>query len=592
MPALFPEIQPEELLYSAIARYQRMVRTPSTRTLLEELFGVGTGVAIVDLPTRIDKFVEHLPTGSAYTADRIISNHTTLPYYRWFLPPARFAAAVAAMRGGGTARVMSQLGLRASIVPTPSHLQYCTTCLREDLECGSGGFWRRTHQLPGVLVCTRHEAVLVKSTVSRTLRKSRREFTPLDKDALPEGGSSFEPPLRRELLNEIAEDTHWLLTSRGVPPDSLERLHRYQILLAGAGLATPKGYVWIDELRTRLVKKYGAAFLRQVGCMVSVDRSADDWLARLVRKPKSDGHPLQHILLARFLGSSIRELLAGERPRADDYPQPAKPEPSAALPRRSRGQRIGDPGAEWDRQLRELVLNETLNLSRIAELLGVSGMTVRRHAHRLGILRQDWGVPDRGVPSTPRSQQSENLREVYRTRWLTLSAANPNLGRSDFMQLEPNAYQWLVRKDKAWFEANLPPKRVSRGGAPRVNWQERDSNLLRAVAAAVGEILTHGGKPKRVTILEIGRRSGTPDRLMRDLPRLPRTAAYLDVLVEDQDQWHRRLLSWAAEQFRIECSAPPMYKLLRRAGLRANQLSPAVRSEMQQIVDNLRTEFG
>ena len=66
MPAIFPQILPEELLYSAFARNQAWMRFGSDFGLAEHLFGTATATAIVDLPTRMDVFVQRPPPGPVY----------------------------------------------------------------------------------------------------------------------------------------------------------------------------------------------------------------------------------------------------------------------------------------------------------------------------------------------------------------------------------------------------------------------------------------------------------------------------------------------------------------------------------------------
>src|SRR4030042_7010586 len=59
----------------------------------------------------------------------------------------------------------SKRGINTSRVKVPQFLRYCPECVSEDFERWGETYWRRTHQLPGVLVCTDHKGGLANSVV-------------------------------------------------------------------------------------------------------------------------------------------------------------------------------------------------------------------------------------------------------------------------------------------------------------------------------------------------------------------------------------------------------------------------------------------
>jgi hypothetical protein len=88
MPAFFPQLLPEELFYSAVARYGDMVRYPSESALRRDVFGTDrVGVVVVDLPSHIHSFLLRLLPGHGYTTQHLVESATTYPYYRPFLSP-------------------------------------------------------------------------------------------------------------------------------------------------------------------------------------------------------------------------------------------------------------------------------------------------------------------------------------------------------------------------------------------------------------------------------------------------------------------------------------------------------------------------
>ena len=59
----FPDLYPDEILYSACARFCDHVRYPYKIDVINELFGSEMACAIIDLPCHLRYFVDHLPYG-------------------------------------------------------------------------------------------------------------------------------------------------------------------------------------------------------------------------------------------------------------------------------------------------------------------------------------------------------------------------------------------------------------------------------------------------------------------------------------------------------------------------------------------------
>src|SRR5689334_5257918 len=85
MITLFPAGCDDELDFSIFARH--CVRKPyrSKRAFVEELFGRGSIIATVGLPSNIAHFIRELAPGHSYTIDGFINQHTLFPYYALFL---------------------------------------------------------------------------------------------------------------------------------------------------------------------------------------------------------------------------------------------------------------------------------------------------------------------------------------------------------------------------------------------------------------------------------------------------------------------------------------------------------------------------
>jgi hypothetical protein len=581
MAAIFPDPLPDELLYSVIARHAACMCYSNERAVLRAVFGTDTHTAVQDLPTGLGSLVARLPSGHPYTTEGLIYEHTTLPYYRWFISMRRAERAEQVLRAAPRGTLMSVLGIMAGTVPSTNYLQFCPHCLEADVARYGFAYWHRTHQLPGVLVCPTHAVPLRQSPYARASRVSRRRFYALNQDVLP--GTMLDIPAGPgfHILLQIAEDTLWLL--RNFAEAGVDLLPRYRALAAARDYARDTGYVWVARIRSRMIGLYGEDFLSAMGCAVAAQ--GENWLNRLVRKSKSGAHPLQHILLCRLLGVSVRYLLTLNPAELRQLTTDTLPDGESTKVVHSRpahGTRMEVPTQEWEARLRLYVADQSLTLAAMAKMLGVCRTTVQRHAKRLGVWRPGWQT-SRG----PRLSYDER-REKNRTIWETLRVAHPTLSRCHLGVHSPNAYQWLIRNDWEWLNQNSPPVRPFCGGTARIDWSARDTVLFNKLQVAVAELKAVPGKPIRITRRELSRQIGEDEQRLASSKQLPRTAALLTRAIEPLDVWHARKLWWAFEQCKEQRHMPPRYRFLGLASIRPGSLPEQTDKLVSELLGRLQ----
>ena len=87
MLPFFTNPYPDELLYSAIARYHFYSGNLDCKDTLEELFDSRSVIPSVEIGSHFTKLVENL--GSQYSVEYLLANHTIYPYYASFLSKQR-----------------------------------------------------------------------------------------------------------------------------------------------------------------------------------------------------------------------------------------------------------------------------------------------------------------------------------------------------------------------------------------------------------------------------------------------------------------------------------------------------------------------
>ena len=163
MIAYLPEIYPDELVYSWLARYY--IKTGYVRYVFvaEELFQKKTVRPDIEFvnqytaPT-LQSITEKIPM------QRIIEQHTMFPYYGRFLQKERRNQAFTAL--------MQTEGNYHNLLPMPKrkgnterYLRYCPVCAERDREQRGETYWHRIHQLQGVNICPIHKCYLINSAV-------------------------------------------------------------------------------------------------------------------------------------------------------------------------------------------------------------------------------------------------------------------------------------------------------------------------------------------------------------------------------------------------------------------------------------------
>lgn len=151
-----PRIQPDETVYSYVARCQHIWGIRNSRTIAKEWFGrVSVSINQV-LPIQINR----IASWSDYETGYLLSEHTLLDLYGIFTS-----------RKTGLRTVM--LGSRAlslSNISALSHLGHksfsyscvCPVCYSNDVERIGIGYWHLIHQFNGVTACPTHQCKLIE----------------------------------------------------------------------------------------------------------------------------------------------------------------------------------------------------------------------------------------------------------------------------------------------------------------------------------------------------------------------------------------------------------------------------------------------
>lgn len=229
-------------------------------------------------------FSARLPARPEFEPAKLALGHTLLPYEVAFRSLADRQRALLAVIDGPTDWLHAGLGLVASIVRGPRALRFCPECSAFDVEKHGELFWRRRHQLPGVLVCPAHRRFLCESAA---LLSTVPQHTFLAADDGIASSVLRQRPMKVDVahnhLIELASASADLLYSSPPPPPGGWGAHYREAVLSRG---FKRGQL-IDQtgLADAFIAQFGGLF-NKVPALVP-----DTWLADVARHHRKSLHP-------------------------------------------------------------------------------------------------------------------------------------------------------------------------------------------------------------------------------------------------------------------------------------------------------------
>ena len=553
-----PRWQPDETLFSLAARYHCLSGHVAGRHTSKILFGSPRAGYQHDLPSGIDHFVR--VTNSFYgQSSQIIRNRTLLPYYLAFKDRRVARDSLASMRSQRIGHLKYRLGILTSGARAHHPLRACSKCAEEDRSKIGVGYWHLNHQFPGILVCPIHNQPLHVSTLKSSGVQRFGYFLPDDTNACLEELSLSTSDHTLSLLRLFAEIS--VQTSR-VGKTGRLKLDAFRMVCDMA--FRDRGYLSENgRIRQRVAGADFAEFVSPIARLAEFEalprepRTISYMLTRLRSPSAASPHPMRLIAIIAWLFGSFEQYAAMTREltapkRLATHVDSTSQVRSLADKRRREflrlvrsgdaisraAARVGvDPavGIGWARservpvvrrrkhvqgellkQLeRRLILGQTKQ--QIAKEVGVSVSSVSRVLYSDPVLAETW---------------KERLRILERDKkrdtWQCLISSHGHLGTKILRAMEPAVYAWLYRNDRSWLQttregvATVAPQQ-----ALRVDWLERDNELVTALRRAINEI-TSSKADEPMTIGRLCQLVPDLKRRLGQTARLPRTRQLLN----------------------------------------------------------------
>lgn len=161
MRMYFPEIYPDELVYSWLSRYFVYSGCTNNRMLLSQLFYSKSSNPSIEFIGHLNEVAEQQIT-QVHSMDDLILNHTMFPQYARFLTAEKRKVALTELKCYCDPHKVF------TILPRNEDelwLKYCPQCAAEDRKVYGETYWHRTHQIRNMMICPIHKCKLINSEV-------------------------------------------------------------------------------------------------------------------------------------------------------------------------------------------------------------------------------------------------------------------------------------------------------------------------------------------------------------------------------------------------------------------------------------------
>lgn len=170
MIAFFPDVYPDELVYSWLARYGVRSGYSHYRAIADDLFTSNTAKPNLEFIMEMNHDALTAMT-SNISLEKVILKHTMFPYYARFLPIERRQRAFKSLMDMDKS-FYDALYIRRNKTQHRQWLRYCPLCADADRRLNGETYWHRQHQLDHIDICPEHSCRLEDSNVSITSKAS------------------------------------------------------------------------------------------------------------------------------------------------------------------------------------------------------------------------------------------------------------------------------------------------------------------------------------------------------------------------------------------------------------------------------------
>ena len=210
MIVYFPEVYPDELLYSVLARFYAKSGYLSYMFITQEIYKRRLQKPSIEFINQLNSEILRILTKDM-TMEQLIEKHTMFPYYGRFMKADRRQKMFERLIKMDTDN-SSNMGLPRNKNRLDRYIRYCPLCAKEDRELYGETYWHRTHQILGLSVCPKHKCLLKQSGIimnrNNTTVLLAAESSGVDENNIVMSQSNFENNFSEYLAAVFQQDVN------------------------------------------------------------------------------------------------------------------------------------------------------------------------------------------------------------------------------------------------------------------------------------------------------------------------------------------------------------------------------------------------
>ena len=309
MLSFVPPLLPNQTIYSWGAVFHEKSGNSTVDQTRLQLFGTARGRWHFHIPSHLNELCASTQLRLG-TPEAIVRDATTIPYYTQFRDPSVVSSVLEQVRGSNSRGLARDLGMTRSAFNAHPPRRSCHECTLADDDEHGFAYWRRDHQLPGVLVCQKHGTPLLALPYNRDSVQREIFLWPNNdwnkKNAQSLANCSGETLNDLQRLAKIAADMAGGNRAAGYSIQKLKNasllaLHDRALIAADGSLSLSKAlseysshYVNVERL-----PEFATAIQRSIGPLVFV-----------LRGMERRTHPLEWMLIIDWLFGDWASFLA------------------------------------------------------------------------------------------------------------------------------------------------------------------------------------------------------------------------------------------------------------------------------------------
>lgn len=284
----------DETLYSFAARLRRANAAKDDRDACRSMFGHAPNMRVSEFPVNLACFCQ-ATRGLLGPPERVLSQMTLVPLFE------RLGAWP--WRKGSAPRPATIAGYGLSTLSNGNTRTWraCEQCLLQDRSHNPYGYWRREHQLPGVLFCPNHHVLLL--ACAAPARQFHKLFILPDEAKFENAFHRLDTATNADALLGLGRFSVAALQDDGEFLDAMTEHAVIGQALESHALLSPRGTICREAFAAKFLHCFG--FLRHHPDFTDVvSCNGVEILCRSLDDPRIWRHYLHQLLLLRWLFGS------------------------------------------------------------------------------------------------------------------------------------------------------------------------------------------------------------------------------------------------------------------------------------------------